>query len=125
MNARALAKTFWKQLRSSPEPETLVDSLFAWLRQRGLEHQIPLVTRQLELQAIREAEFMTLKIDLSHNSSPAKIKELAKYIGAEEKKALVRVDPSLLGGFKATYRYRVYDGSVKKYLANLQQAIES
>lgn len=126
MNPRSLAQAFWKKLRTSQDPEGLVTNLFTWLKERQLSHQIPVIARHLELQAEREAVADTLRLSLSHEAAPTQLQEISQYVGSANKsRAEVKIDPSLIGGFRAEYRYRIYDGSVKKYLAQLRQAIES
>lgn len=55
----------------------------------------------------------------------AKIEQILQSLGSEKKDFTTTVDPTIVGGMKVTYNYRLVDQSYKTKLRNLYQAIVS
>ncbi len=100
-----------------------VRSLTDFLARTHLTHLLPAISLILKKRALQENKQDAISIisatNLTENSLD-RITDLAhKEVGSIPKTVSMTVDKSLVGGFVAVYKGKVFDGSVKTMLSSL------
>ncbi|OHA59608.1 MAG: hypothetical protein A2589_01980 [Candidatus Vogelbacteria bacterium RIFOXYD1_FULL_46_19] len=120
-----LAKVLYRKLRQGDaRSETTIDNFIAWLEAKNLSALTrPTLTKALKL-IVREAEVETVVIKTSHVLSTKAKNKIKTLVGAAEGVPCVeQLDPSLIGGFTASFSYFLYDASLKQKLKELELAL--
>lgn len=103
--------------------EKSIVSLKAFLTRSHLAHLLPAISFLLKKKAVKENLADTLVITSATELSQSvldKISNLAhKKVGSVPTLIGMTVDKSLVGGFVAVYKGKVFDGSVKTMLTSL------
>lgn len=124
ISSKKLAKALFASLLSGTAPEKLAKSFEKYLQTNHLEGLAPKVLEYLESELKDHENKNALLIKTSHEIAPGTVKTIEKYIGKDESdKTNIETEKSLIGGFKAFYKGRVYDGSVKNYLQELRETL--
>jgi F0F1-type ATP synthase delta subunit len=124
ISSKKLAKALFVSLLSGTAPTDLAKSFDKYLEMNHLRGLRPKVLEHLELELKDYENKNALLIKTSHEISPGIVKTIEKFTGKDEKdRTNLEIEESLIGGFKAFYRGRVYDGSVKNYLQELREAL--
>ncbi len=113
ITSKRLAKALISSLNS--------DAFEEFVERNHLGALMPNVVKNLERMSAEIKNENTALILVSHKISDTHVKLIEKLIEKEKSHPVkVEVDESLLGGFKAYYRGKVFDGSVKNYLKDLR-----
>ncbi len=84
----------------------------------------PNILRNLDREVSDLEKKTTVDIRVSHEISASLLKDIEKKIGKKtEDKSMITVDKDLIGGFRAVYQGKVYDGSIKNYLKELRATL--
>lgn len=64
----------------------------------------------------------TLYVETPYELSAENIKKIESIVGDTDGRSVQKVDQSLLAGFRAVYKGKVYDASAKSHITNLKKA---
>ncbi len=121
VTSKKLASALIASLEDGVEVKTLVKNFESFVDQNRLRALMPNVVKNLERMSQELENKNTALIRVSHEIKDTTIKLIEKYIEKEKSDpAKIEIDSSLIGGFKANYKGRVFDGSVKNYLKELR-----
>ena len=119
-----MAKALFASLIAGESPDKLAKSFEKYLADNHLTGLAPKVLENLETELTNYENRNSLLIKTSHEIPAGTIKTIEKFVEKDEKdRTRVETEESLIGGFKALYKGRVYDGSVKNYLQELREAL--
>lgn len=124
ISSRKLAKVLFVSLLSGTTPEKLAKGFEKYLQTNHLEGLVPKILEYLEIELKNHENKNVLLIQTSHEIASTVIKTIEEFAGKDTAhRTNVEIEESLIGGFKAFYKGRVYDGSVKNYLQELREAL--
>ncbi len=96
----------------------------AFLQNKKLLSFTPRIVKELEAKVRREVAYNMLKISVPYEPSESLVEYVKNYIHAQTGIVPIAhtiiVDPSLIGGFKATFRGIVFDGSISSVLQKIR-----
>lgn len=124
ISSQKLAKALIASLAEGKQPARLATDFKEYLHKNHLTGLIPHVVNHLG----REVRLLDARtkahIVVSHDMPQATHQLIERLIGKKESDAsAVTIDPSLIGGFRAMYRGKLFDGSVRHYLQTLRAAL--
>ena len=103
--------------------EKTVASLTTFLTRSHLTHLLPAISLILKKRAVQESKQDTITITSATNlteNTLDRITDLAhKEVGSIPTSVSMTVDKSLVGGFVAVYKGKLFDGSVATMLSSL------
>lgn len=98
----------------------------AFMRKYGLESRIGSVVFHLEAEAKRKAEREKVSITLARETSDELIEKIKKALGAKNgTDTQIEYDESLLSGFNANYKDRLYEANLSNILEELKKTLSS
>jgi len=104
-------------------PAKAVHELFELLKHTGREALMPRIAKAFARIAEREGAKQAMTISVAREKDERHAKSVAKEVlaklGVEAKELLVRVDDSLIGGWRAEGREVLVDRSYKRRLVDL------
>ena len=124
IDSRTLAKTALT-LATRPDSDAAIKGFITYLKDHNLIGLLPQVLRHLEREIDTLSQEDTLDVYARYPLSKTLINQLKTIAGAEEATVIEHQDPSLVGGFRATYQGHIYDGSVKTQLERLRTKLTS
>jgi F0F1-type ATP synthase delta subunit len=120
---QAYAQALWQMIEGGTSPKKALDAMVASLKSRGREALLPRIARAFERLAEREMRKNTVVVSVAKekDASTAKreAKELLEEIGADTKDLDVKIDESLIGGWRIEGRGVLADRSFKKSLLEM------
>ena len=113
-----------QSLIDGSDPSVLSKSFMVYLEKNHLTSLLPNILTNLDRELDSHEKKRTAKIEVSHETSATLIKEIENFIKKDPShKSNVNVESELIGGFKAEYKGRVFDGSVSNYLKELRATL--
>lgn len=113
-----------QSLIDGSDPSVLSKSFMVYLEKNHLTSLLPNILTNLDRELDSHEKKRTVKIEVSHETSATLIKEIENFIKKDPShKSNVKVESELIGGFKAEYKGRVFDGSVSNYLKELRATL--
>lgn len=117
------AKALWKMVEGGMTPKQGVAKLHAYLTGRGRADLMPRIGRALARIASRERAKNTIVLSVAHEKDVASAKRGAAHVlkglGATPDDIDIRVDESLIGGWRLLGREQLLDASFKKSLLSI------
>ncbi len=124
VSSQKLAQALIASLVAGEQASKLATNFQNYLTKNHLIGLLPNIVSHLDKEVHALATKSEASIDVSHDISASTQKLIEKLVGKDaHDTSVVRVDSSLIGGFRATYRGRLFDGSVKHYLQTLRAAL--
>jgi F0F1-type ATP synthase delta subunit len=124
VSSKQLAHYLVKSLERGGSASKLAKNFESYLLANHLQGLLPNIIANLvrEQEALKQKR--TLLIETSHEIKEKTVGQIEAFIGKlSEDLTETKVDESLIGGFRATYKGRMYDGSVKHYLETLRETL--
>lgn len=121
LSSKKIARALISSMQDGVDTQKLLENFNNFMDSNHLVPLIPNVMAniQRELHSIESKK--TAKVKVSHSISEKTLKEIETFIKKENSDPVkIDIDESLIGGFQATYKGMVYDGSVKNYLKELR-----
>lgn len=123
-SSRNIAKALVQSLRDGADPSKLAKSFSKYLEENHMQGLAPNILRNLDREVADLEKKTTVDIRVSHEISASLLKEIEKKVGKKpEDKSTILVDKDLIGGFRAVYQGKVFDGSIKNYLKELRSTL--
>lgn len=123
-SAKKLAQALAKAISARPdEGKKAMDAFLSLCREKRLLFLLPGVIRHLSRYGREEEESNTLNIRSAGKLSPETAEKIRQAVGFFEGKEEERQDESVIGGFVAEYKNRVFDCSVKNNLHLLKNKL--
>jgi F0F1-type ATP synthase delta subunit len=121
ISSKKIANALISSIRGGSNIEDLSKSFKNFMEINHLSPLLPSVLKNLERELSEIQNKKTAIIKTSHSVKEASIKSIEEFIKKENNDPVrLEVDESLIGGFQATYKGTIYDGSVKNYLKDLR-----
>lgn len=121
------AAALWEVVERGMKPKEAVSKLRETLGKHGRKALLPRVARAFARIASREEAKKAVTIIVANEKQAARALRAAedalREIGVEAADIRVRVDESLVGGWRLEGRERLYDSSYKKSLLNIYNAV--
>lgn len=122
--SKDIAKALMESLSEGKDPSKLAKSFEKYLSDNHLMGLVPNIIANLEREQEKKEKGKTAEIKTSHEIATSIIKDIEKRIGKESgDETKILVDPDLIGGFKAVYKGKVFDASVRNYLKELREEL--
>lgn len=99
--------------------EKIVKSFISFLREKGIDYQLPQILKLVQDEVVKGKEDNTLQIILSESTDA---EEIRKKI-APNAEVNILIDKKLKGGFIAQYQGKLYNGSISRQLEKIRQKI--
>ncbi len=122
ISSRTLAYTLLALLQK-PHSEMLVDSFLKYISENNLSALLPKVIAHLQRMESESKNENTLKISSKFELSEQEIADIKVVTGALDSKVTQNIDPSIVGGFSASYCGHIYDGSLKNQILQLKKIL--
>lgn len=123
VSSKQLAKYLIETLKQGVNPKELSENFENFLKKNHLETLLPNIVENLLKEKENLEAKNSLHITTSHEMKEKMIKGIEDFVGKEESdKTKVSVDESLIGGFEAVYKGKIYESSVKNYLKQLRES---
>jgi F0F1-type ATP synthase delta subunit len=120
---RNYAHVLWRLAGQGMEPAKAVRALYEYLKTNGREALMPRIATAFERLAAREDQKNTVTLSVAHekDAPAAKVeaKELLAMLNLAAEDVAVRIDDSLIGGWRVEGREHLVDASFKKQLLSL------
>ena len=117
------AQALWQMIESGTQPKKAVHALVESLKLKGREALLPRIARAFERLAEREMRKNALVVSVAHekDGSAAKreAKKLLEEMGSDSKDLEVKIDQSLIGGWRLEGNGTLVDRSFKKSLLEM------
>ncbi|MBI4079859.1 F0F1 ATP synthase subunit delta [Candidatus Kaiserbacteria bacterium] len=117
------AEALWKLIEDGEQPKKAVAKLKVYLEARGRVNLLPKIARAFARIAARERARSAVMISVARQKDVAKAEREARAIltelGATAADLDVRLDDSLVGGWRLEGRERLVDASFKKSLLSI------
>lgn len=123
ISSQELSQVLIQITKDSSKSDEALDVFVSFLEENNLLSQLPHIIRNLEYLSKRERDFNTLIVESPFEISETllgKIKEVSK---AKDASVETVENKSLLGGFRATYKGFVVDGSARHNLQTLKKQL--
>ena len=120
---KTYAHILWQLVEKGMQPKKAVRSLFEVLSKHGRTSLMPHIARAFSRIAQREGDKNTLVLTIAQEkdrrTATAHAKDTIHDTGVNSKDVDVRIDASLIGGWRLEGKERLIDASFKKYLLSL------
>ena len=117
------AQALWQMVEGGMEPKKALHALVESLKIHGREALLPRIARAFERLAARETKKNAVVLSVAHekdaNKAKREVKALLEEIGAASKDLDIRVDGSLIGGWRFEGKGTLVDTSFKKSLLEM------
>jgi len=123
ISSRSLAKSLYKELRTSSSPEQVFDAVIEKMKKDNpyiIERTLGYLIRLFE----KEQKHNSLSIRFGIDPDTESIERVQKYVKSIEKPE-IHIDDTLIGGFIAEHKGVVYDGSVRGYIQKLRNQLKA
>jgi F0F1-type ATP synthase delta subunit len=127
LTSRVIAKRLF-QLSEEPniDASRLAHAFLEFVEKHDLQRQLPAITYYLEAEAKRKRKDEQVIYTTAHPVSHQTVEAMKRYIGAHDNTSTVaHMDASLIGGFIARYKGKIYDASMRSQLASLKKMLTS
>ena len=122
MNPKILANVLEERVRE--EGMSSVDTFVQFLQARSALHLLPSVLSELKRRKVALSDGNRLMLTTSHDVSDKLVAEVQQWVDTSAGTTVsVKVDPTLIGGFRAVYKNKLYDASLKTKLHQLRQRL--
>ena len=119
----AYAQALWEMVQRGMAPKKAVDSLYENLKERGRQALMPRIVRAFTRIAARDNARNGVVLSVARADDERSAKRAVKDILAEMKLSAsdldVKVDDTLIGGWRLEGRERLMDASWKKHLVSI------
>lgn len=123
-SSKEIAKALIESAKDGAEVNILVKNFEKFLETNHLRALIPNIQKNIDTELQNLLRENSLEIKTSHDISKKTVEMIEKFVGKDGgAPTILEKDEGLLGGFRAKYKGRVYDGSVKNYLKELKVAL--
>jgi len=113
------------RLSRSHKGEHAVDKLIEYIKKKGLESLFPQIKRYITKQAETLKQSDTLFIRSKFPLEESGVNEIKKIVQAPADVDIKSViDDTIIGGFSATYRGNIYDGSLRSQISQLEERLK-
>ncbi len=120
-SSKHIAKALMKSLETGSDPSKLSKSFEAYAKRNHMIGLLPNIISSLERELKEVMKKKSADIRVSHEMNSKVIGSIEKRVGVESGDvSVVSVDPELIGGFRAVYKGKVVDGSIRNYLKELR-----
>jgi F0F1-type ATP synthase delta subunit len=120
---QAYAQALWQMIEKGTQPKKALHMLVESLKVRGREALLPRIARAFERLAAREMKKNAVVMSVAHEKDASKakreVKGLLEEIGADSKDIEIKLDESLIGGWRFEGRGTLVDTSFKKSLLEM------
>lgn len=121
VSSTKIAKALLESLQDGTSPSDLAKKLEVYLADNHITGLVPKILSALDREAQTISSQSAAHISVSHDVSSATRTLIEKRIRKDERdKTVLSVVPDLIGGFRAVYRGKLFDGSLKNYVRELQ-----
>lgn len=121
------AEALWKMIEGGEKPKEAVTKLRAYLERRGRANLLPKITHAFARIAGRRGTKKAVVLSVARQKDVSRaereIKDILKELGAGAKDIEVRLDGSLIGGWRLEGRERLVDASFKRDLLEIYSKV--
>jgi F0F1-type ATP synthase delta subunit len=122
INSRTLAHTVLT-LSEEKDAEIKIDVFFEYLSKNNLTGLLPQMLEHVTRLQSQSSEDDTLHIHARYELTEEEVKNIKEVTGAVGAEVSTHVDESVIGGFSATYKGHIYDGSLANQLVALKNVL--
>lgn len=124
ISSKQIASALMRSLEDGADIKTLASSFEEFVKENHLEALIPNIVKNIDAELKSSQKKRTIDITTSHDVKDATIQSILKFVGGGGEDPIeTSIDETLIGGFRAEYKGKVFDGSVKNYLKELKEAL--
>lgn len=124
-DSKVLAQTLMK-ISKSENNEKAITKFFDYLKNKNFLGLLPQIKRHIERQIEQSSKTNTLIISSKFELSEIETKEIISLVGADKNSTIEMIkDETIVGGFSATYRGNIYDGSLRNQITQLSTKLSS
>lgn len=125
-SSKHIAKALIRSLEAGNDPAKLSKSFESYSKRNHLAGLVPNIVLQLEREMKEIVKKKSANITVSHEMSIKTLASIEKHIGLIEGDAsVVSINSELIGGFRAAYKGKVFDGSLRNYLKELHATLNN
>ncbi len=124
IRSKELAKSIYEISKKEKLPASFFEALISELENRGLSYLLPSLEKRLRFYVDRDKNLSKLKVSFAKEPSKSSIENVQKFVGVTKDEVETDIDEGLLGGFIAEYDGKIYDGSLKRWIANLKKELQ-
>lgn len=122
--SKILAEALLK-LSQSKNGEKAINKFFDFIQEKNFSGFLPQIKKHIERQGCISAQEKNLIISTKYELSKEEIEEVKKLVGAEKDSVVeVIIDKNIIGGFSATYKGNIYDGSLRNKISQMKTALK-
>ena len=122
VNSRTLAHTVL-ELQNKPQPEKHTDAFVNYLKENNLLGLLPQVIDHIDRITERRNETDTLRIESKHELSQEDVQAIRSLTGADNAPMETHINEEVIGGFSASYKGYLYDGSLEHQVSRLKDML--
>ncbi|MBI2610466.1 F0F1 ATP synthase subunit delta [Candidatus Kaiserbacteria bacterium] len=123
----AYAEALWKMIEAGEQPKAAVAKLRAYLERHGRANLLPKIAHALMRVAARESAKRAVVLSVARHkdieNAEREARDILKELGTSAKDMEMRVDDSLIGGWRLEGRERLVDASYKKSLLEIYNKV--
>jgi|SRR6185312_6441163 len=120
---QAYAQALWQMIESGMEPKKALHALVETLKSHGREALLPRISRAFSRLAERETRKKAIIVSVARekdaHGATREAKRVLDEIGADAKDIEVKIDESLIGGWRLEGKGILVDNSFKKSLLDM------
>lgn len=120
---KAYAQVLWQMIEKGAKPKEAIAQLHWALQRAGRENLLPRIAHAFKRVALRHARRNEIVLSVARTKDGEKakreVKEILAELDARAGDLTLRVDDTLIGGWRLEGRERLHDASFKKQLLSL------
>ena len=125
INSKILGEVLIK-ISKSKNGEKSIEAFFDYLKKKNFVGFLPQIKKYIIKKNKESLETNSLIIYTKYEISDKDIKNIISLVGADQDtKVEIIKDEKIIGGFSATYRGNIYDGSLRNQITQLEAKLNS
>jgi F0F1-type ATP synthase delta subunit len=121
-----IARALIGLIEDGNDPKDVVDNFVNFAKKHNMESRIKNVLNVLEDKLNKEVEHETMYIKTAHDVPAKLLTEIKKYLKLpEDAPSHVSLDKKILGGFRVSYKNKLYEYGLKLRLNKLKNHLHS
>lgn len=123
ITSRVLAHTALK-LTQEENAEASLDAFMSYINENNLNGLLPQMQAHIKRMSAQLSEAEVLHVTTKHALSESDLNEIISIAGADSDTQIIQhTDDSVIGGFSATYKGHIYDGSLQAQVSQLRNVL--
>jgi F0F1-type ATP synthase delta subunit len=112
-------------VKEKKDAEHVLEKLMTFVKKHKLENYLPQILENLRKESLKQKVKETLFVETPFDESKESLSKIQNYISVSGNSPVShKVNKNILGGFRAYYKDKKFDGSLENVLKKLEQKLK-